>query len=399
MELVYKLVIFIIWQVQTIQMASFTDVQTLYTHLTTGRDKYFRPQSDYDQVTDVTISFTLFNLQDINAVEGTISFAGYFTAFWKDENLVWTPGDYNNIELMTLPHDQIWKPPLINSNSANEMKVLVQENTFVQLYYNGSVMWLPGQTLKFICDIDTTYFPFDIQECQFLIISWGFPMDKITFTSMDKTINTASFRINSEWDLTETSVSVDNSQTPTVKYTMIFKRRPLFLLTTFMLPTVFMALLNIFVFCLPQESGERIGFVVTFLLAVVVFMTIAKSLLPATAMPRLSAIYIILMISFLTSAMIIVSVIVSAWFYYKTEDESIPVWIQRIVQCNIPKCKRTSSKRVGVQYKKNKTQENSQNEMKWHDVARFWDRLSFFFYFLCFIGGNSFFVFDVIQWI
>lgn len=87
-------------------------------------------------------------------------------------------------------------------------------------------------------------------------------MGKITFTSMDKAINTASFRINSEWDLTGTSVSVDNSQTPTVKYTMIFKRRPLFLLTTLILPTVFMALLNIFVFCLPQPSGERIGFVV-----------------------------------------------------------------------------------------------------------------------------------------
>jgi len=219
MELVYKLVIFIIWRVQTIHMASFTDVQTLYTHLTTGRNKYFRPQIDYDQVTDVTISFTLSTLQDINAVEGTISIAGYFTVLWKDEHLVWTPGDYNNIELMTLPHDQIWKPPLINSNSANEMKVFLQDNTFVQLYYNGSVMWLPGQTLKFICDIDTTYFPFNTQECQFLIISWGFPMGKITFTPMDKTINTASFRINSEWDLTGTSVSVDNSQIYTDIYT------------------------------------------------------------------------------------------------------------------------------------------------------------------------------------
>ena len=60
-------------------MASFTDVQTIYTHLTTGRNKYFRPQSNYDHVKDVTIFFTLFNLQDINAVEGTISVAGYFT--------------------------------------------------------------------------------------------------------------------------------------------------------------------------------------------------------------------------------------------------------------------------------------------------------------------------------
>lgn len=248
---------------------------------------------------------------------------------------------------------------------------------------------------KCICDIDPTYFPFDTQEWQLLIISWGIPMGKITFTSMDKTNNTESFRINSEWDLTGTSVSVDNSQTPTVKYTMIFKRRPLFLLTTLILPTVFMALLNIFVFCLPQHSGERIGFAVTFLLAVVVFMTIAQSLLPATAMPRLSSIYIILMTNFNMSAMIIVSVIVSACFYYKTEHVFVPGLILMIGRWNILCCLCKASNRNGVT--DNKDNENNEEEMIWHTVARFWDRLSFIFYLLCFIIGNSIFVNDVIQ--
>lgn len=104
-------------------------------------------------------------------------------------------------------------------------------------------------------------------------------------------------------------------------------------------------------------------------------MTIAQSLLPATAMPRLSAIYIILMINLMMSAMIVVSVIVSAWFYYKTEDEHVPGWILQIAQWNMLCCKRTSSNRVGVQDKKNKTEEYSQNENNeeviWHTVARF----------------------------
>lgn len=57
---------------------------------------------------------------------------------------------------MTLPHDQIWKPPFINCNSANDMKVFVQDNTFVQLYYNGSMMWLPGQNV-YVISIQPTF--------------------------------------------------------------------------------------------------------------------------------------------------------------------------------------------------------------------------------------------------
>jgi len=104
---------------------------------------------------------------------------------------------------------------------------------------------------------------------------------------------------------------------PVIKYTMNYKRRPVFLLITLILPAVFMALLNICVFFLPQESGERIGFSVTLLLAVVVFLTIAQGLLPATATPRLSGICILLLINMIMSGMIVVSVIVGAWFYYK----------------------------------------------------------------------------------
>jgi hypothetical protein len=154
-----------------------------------------------------------------------------------------------------------------------------------------------------------------------------------------------------------------------------------------------MALLNIFVFCLPQHSGERIGFAVTFLLAVVVFMTIAQSLLPATAMPRLSAIYIILMTNFMMSVMIVVSVIVSAWFYYQTEDVHVHDLILKIGGWNILSCLCKARNQVGVQDKK--CNEDEKND--WHIVARFWDRLSFIFYLLCFIVTNSICVNDVRQ--
>jgi len=204
------LVITVLCQVQPTHAASFMDMQSLYYNLTTGRNKYLRPQVDYDKATDITISFTLLHLGDIDVVEGTVSIAGYFVVSWKDENLVWTPSDYNNTELVSLPEDQIWKAPLNNANSATEMKLFGQDHTYVQLYYNGTAIWAPGENLKFMSAIDTTYFPFDKQKCELAVIGLGLQENAITFSSIDTTVLTHLYTPNSEWDLIETTVDVDN---------------------------------------------------------------------------------------------------------------------------------------------------------------------------------------------
>jgi Zn-dependent protease with chaperone function len=93
--------------------------------------------------------------------------------------------------------------------------------------------------------------------------------------------------------------------------------------------------------------GERIGFAITLLLTVVVYMTIAQGLLPATAMPRLSALCVMLMVNLFMSGMIVLSVIVSAWYYYKPDDEQIPKWIQTIVRFNfLRRCQTASNTRI-----------------------------------------------------
>ena len=394
------LVITVICRVQPTHAASFMDMQSLYNNLTMGRNKYLRPQVDYDKATDITISFSLLHLGDIDAVEGTVSIAGYFVVSWKDENLVWTPSDFNNTQLVSLPEDKIWKPPLINANTATEMKLFGQDDTYVQLHYNGTAIWAPGENLKFMSTIDTTYFPFDKQKCELRIIGWGFPENAITFSSIDTTVLTDMYTPSSEWDLIETTVDVNNIKTPVIKYTMIYKRRPVFLLITLILPVVFMALLNICVFFLPQDSGERIGFSVTLLLAVVVFLTIAQGLLPATATPRLSGICILLLINMILSGMIVVSVIVGAWFYYKTDAEAIPHWIQNMVRFNFTDCVYRHSNHVHdskiEMAEQNKHVEKCEEKIPWQAVAAFWDKLCLTFYFLTFVISTlSFFIYVI----
>ncbi|VDI05907.1 Hypothetical predicted protein [Mytilus galloprovincialis] len=386
-------------------------MDSLYTTLTSGHNKHLRPEVDLSSSTVISIDFHLLNLQDINEVDGTVSITGYFNIQWTDNNMAWTPADHGNAEYIVLPENVIWKPPLINSNSAQEMAMFGMDELSLYVRYNGQVTWLPGQNLKFTCSFDITYFPFDTQQCTLLIVTWGHAAQDITFDSLNSTIQTSLYSINSEWELSNTYVTVDNTGTPKASFTFYFKRRPLFLTMTLILPCVFLVLLNIGVFLLPTDSGERIGFAVTLLLAVVLYLTIAQALLPATALPRLSSICIFLMIDFMMSGLIVGSVILSSRFYFKSEDEPIPNWMKKIVTfqlCCRAKNRVHDSQSTGAGrhkdkdealFRKEKVDDSHRNEKEvtWQDVSKTFDYISLISYMMMFIGSNLMFIIDVVQ--
>ncbi|XP_063419834.1 acetylcholine receptor subunit alpha-1-A-like [Mytilus trossulus] len=406
-----KFVILCVCFLSLTDATSFVDMDSLYNTLTSGHNKHLRPEVDLSSSTVISIDFYILNLQDVNEVDGTVSITGYFNIQWTDNNMVWTPADHGNAEYIVLPENVIWKPPLINSNSAQEMAMFGMEDLSLYVRYNGQVTWLPGQNLKFTCSFDITYFPFDTQKCTLLIITWGHVAQDIVFNALNSTIQTALYSINSEWELSNTSVTVDTTGTPMTSFTFHFKRRPLYLTMTLILPCVFLVLLNIGVFLLPTESGERIGFAVTLLLAVVLYLTIAQGLLPATALPRISAICVFLMIDFMMSGLIVGSVIVSSRFYFKSEDEPIPNWIKKIVTFQL--CCRAKNRVHDGQstgtgrhedkdealFRKEKVDDSHRNEKEitWQDVSRSFDYISLISYMMMFIGSNLMFIIDVVQ--
>lgn len=387
----------------SVHAATFNDSDALYTFLTSGRNKNLRPHYDTNTQTDVYLDFYLLNLQEIDAVEGTVSLTGYFQVSWNDPNLVWDGAAYNYIYSMQVPENTIWTPPLINTNSAREMKLLGIEGLLATVVYDGNITWYPGQNLKFSCNIDTTYFPFDEQECGLSFIAWGYGAYDLLLYSSFKTAQTQLYNENSEWDLLRTSVQISNSISGNIAtFTFAFKRKPVFLVTTLILPASLLSLLNIAVFLLPQDSGERVGFSITLLLAVVVYLTIAQGLLPATATPRLSSIYILLMINLITSGLILVSVIISAKFYYKPEKIKVPKWLHKLsnLKCN-NKIKISSEKNeenvIHVREKDSSLEEEKVNEktMTGAEAAGIWDTINILGYLAIFLVGNLAYILDI----
>ena len=102
------------------------------------------------------------------------------------------------------------------------------------------------------------------------IMAWGYKSGDIVFVSSSNTVMTSQYVEHSEWELTETYATPNLDMVPTMRYHFTFKRRSVFMVINLILLVVFLALLNIFVFFLPQDSGERIGYAITLLLTVVV---------------------------------------------------------------------------------------------------------------------------------
>lgn len=393
--------------------ASFADVNKLYKNLTTRYNRYIRPADDQSHVTVIITSFYLVTLQEIDEVTGTVFIRGYFNISWVDFNLQWMPEKYGNATSITLPQHKIWKPPLVFANSVEKVELIRIKDSCISVTNTGIVTWMPGSSIVFSCSINSVYFPFDKQTCRLLVVVWGYSDKEIKITPAIDRVVTNYQIANNEWEITKTNVTTITiaEGVPEISFVFQFKRRPTFYVLNLLVPSMLMAMLNICVFLLPPDSGERVGFAVTLLLSVIVFLTIAQKLLPATTIPRLPYLCVALVCSMVMSGSIVVSVIIGCWLHYRKDIHPIPKWINKISACKL--CVKrlntiySKGSHDGVKFnidgdssgdtKNGDTSDNHANSVTWGDIARVWDTLSLYFYIVIFVVSSLHNIFSIMQ--
>ena len=97
-------------------------------------------------------------------------------------------------------------------------------------------------------------------------------------------INLDHYEENPLWTILDSNWSSQFYQgEAAIRFTIKMKRKPLHVLLSIIMPIVMLAVLNVFVFILPCESGERSGYAVTVFLSLAVFLTIVSTTLPASS--------------------------------------------------------------------------------------------------------------------
>lgn len=168
-----------------------------------------------------------------------------------------------------------------------DLAVISDNTVVIRVTYDGTLNWTPGGVYQTQCSTDVTYYPFDTQVCSVILSTWGYTSIEITLNSTG--VDLSYYEPDGEWEFisnsvtTTTRTSGQNSM-PQVSFEMTFKRRPVYQVMNTILPMMLLGLLSCFVFHLHPDSGEKIGYSLTTLLAFAVYLTIVSAEMPTTSL-------------------------------------------------------------------------------------------------------------------
>ncbi|XP_069142699.1 acetylcholine receptor subunit alpha-1-A-like [Argopecten irradians] len=259
-------------------------------------DKFIRPLG----VVNVFLSVRLQRVNKLDIEEQTMALTAFFFVTWKDERLEWTnysradtPGVHlsRSIPDIFTGESYTWLPPINIENSVSDMSIISDPDVPMRVKHTGDVEWNPAGIYTVQCTCDVTFYPFDTQTCSLVISTSAYRVSEINLHFSKNPVRLQSYQENGEWELMNYTLEERRSVTEREKsdysslhvhFTM--RRRPLYVFMNTILPTMLLSFLCALVFKLPPESGEKIGYSLTVLLAYAVYMTVISSNIPAAAL-------------------------------------------------------------------------------------------------------------------
>ena len=302
---------------------SYAHLQALYTNLTTGYDKKIRPRKNLSETVEVSMTFTIVSVTDFDVAGQTLRFMGYFVFFWTDELIVWEPKDYGNLRGVSFPIQNIWSPVLLYTMAYDGRGEIYNTRDVVTYTFEGSASWSAEGMYNVICEVNIKYYPFDKQTCNMRVYVDSTTRDSIDLISLDKRGAMEQYSPNSEWKLLnvtlEKHIYLDVS---IILITLELERRTDFILYTVVAPLMLLSILNVGVFIVPVNSGEKASIAVTIFLSYGVFSSIIISDLPHHSL-NVSYLLLYLLTLLIISVVTVTYAYVESWLYTHLGDKPV----------------------------------------------------------------------------
>lgn len=370
--------------------STLSDVSNLYTTLIKAHNKNVRPADNQTEANLVNVSFNLGSIQEFDEVDGKFSVVAFLEVTWYDTRMTWDPLEYNSTNSILFPQDDVWKPTLTIINPFSKVDQLGKDFMTVRYFYDGYAYWTPGDILISFCSVDVTYFPFDEQTCRISLMSWGTMPHEILLKSPLSAFKLGFYNEHGTWDLISTSsTDVVSKGMSSIKLFTTMKRRPGFYVVNVVLPVMSLMALNSCVFILPSESGERVSYSITVLLAIAVFMTLTSDNLPKTSKP-MSLLSYFMMFDLVFSSLICLVTMLGLRLHFKDEKDKVPAylkWLASYSRCCTRKNTTKNEIRPSIDggtktdIEESKTNErlntwtNKEEDISWRDLSKGLDAL------------------------
>ena len=163
---------------------------------------------------------------------------------------------------------------------------------------------------------------------------------------------TDKYATNGEWRVDKIAIKSDKQKLSccseafsVVEFKIALHRKPQYFVLNLIAPSAILCFLTLLSFTIPSESGERIGFITTLLLAMTVYLLLIADVLPETS-NQLPITGLLFVLTIGESAVILVATIIVMRCYHGTGEP--PVWLQKFYCCCCPCTKKNPSFVKGV---------------------------------------------------
>ncbi|XP_067670852.1 neuronal acetylcholine receptor subunit alpha-7-like [Haliotis asinina] len=368
----------------------YTLHKQLYSDIIQPNNPNIRPVRNTSDVLQVYVTFNLVAITEFDEVSEVLASTGYMTVTWRDDILTWDPVLYGGLLSMRPAFGRVWKPSIAVQNTVDKMEPLGLDFGILVLYFSGTLTWYPGDTFKTTCKMDVTKFPFDVQTCFFNVFVWADTISTIDLLPVSNSIGLDIYNVNSEWDITNTSATrhtehVLDHEIPNLTFSLELTRRPSMKILTVVMPVLLLSLLNVLVFLIPVESGEKLSFTITVLLSFAVFMSFITNMLPQSA-DSLSVFTLLMAGLFLMSSLyVLLTIWIIKVFHRDSSRRPVPLWVSRLAGGEKGCCGsiriHPTDRQSGMARSSSRDMDKSRREMTWKRVSETMD-MFFFWTFL-----------------
>ncbi|XP_035695875.1 neuronal acetylcholine receptor subunit alpha-10-like [Branchiostoma floridae] len=314
------------------------EAKALKASLLSNYDKSLRPVKSASTAVNVDFDISLKQIIELAEKEQTFRINIWLRLYWDDEYLTWNASEHGGVESLTIHSSDIWRPDIFLYNNIAETYGAIDTITDVTVTSAGRVSYLQPAIFTSACPVDISRFPFDKQECILEFGSWVYTGNLLNISLVNPYADRAIFTLNEEWILHGVPMERKVDIYPccpdpyvTVHLTMQLERRSFFYMFNMVVPCAILMVLNVFGFYIPPDSGERLGFFITILLALVVFLQVLSDSLPktSTTTPQLGQFFAatIALVGFSCLA----SIVVIRMSYSSPPSRPLPRWLRLIL--------------------------------------------------------------------
>ncbi|XP_013417362.1 neuronal acetylcholine receptor subunit alpha-10-like [Lingula anatina] len=315
---------------------SYSSLTNLKADLLKNYKPGSRPIWNQSLPTTVLIDIAVNQLIELSAVDQTLFVSIWVRQEWQDHLLKWNASDHDNISSFHIPITSIWRPDTTLYNDVREEERDVTSYPAV-VRSDGTVKWNTPIIYRASCRMNVRYFPYDQHDCPLKFGSWNYNGNQLDLFNKSSTGDMRSFVLNGAWELLD--VPVRRTVTvygccpepyPDVTFYLVLCRKPLFYVYNLVLPCILILVMTAVSFKLPVESGEKVSFGITVVLALMVFLQIVASETPTQSevLPLLGVYFgVVLVLLCLSTAS---CVLVSNYHFSGERGHQVPGWMQTL---------------------------------------------------------------------